>query len=104
LRCYKICHEKRFFKYKYEISYTAQTTTTTTTTTTEKNRVLVGKPEVKYNFEDLGLEGRIILKWTFKSGRGAWTELIWLRIGRGGELYVSGNELPLSIECGEFRD
>ena len=64
----------------------------------EKNRVLAGKPEVKYHFEDLGLEGRIILKWIFKCGRGAWTGLILLRIGRGCELYVSGIELPLSTK------
>jgi len=69
-----------------------------------KNRVLVGKPEVKYHFEDLGLEGRIILKWIFRSGRGAWTGLILLRIGRVGELYASCNKLPLSIKCGQFRD
>jgi hypothetical protein len=29
-------------------------------------RVLVGKPEGKNNLEDLGINGRIILKWIFK--------------------------------------
>jgi hypothetical protein len=35
--------------------------------------------------EDIGVDGRIILKWIFKQWIGeAWTELIWLEIGTGG--------------------
>jgi hypothetical protein len=48
-------------------------------------RVLVGKPEGGNHLEELGVDGRIILKSMFKkSVEGAWTGLIWLRIGTGG--------------------
>ena len=34
---------------------------------------------------DPGVDGRIILRWIFRKwDRGAWTGLIWLRIGTGG--------------------
>jgi hypothetical protein len=40
-------------------------------------RVLVGKPEGKNHLEDLGVDGRITLKWTFKKWDGGmeWIDL-----------------------------
>jgi hypothetical protein len=37
------------------------------------------------HLEDLDVDGRILLKWTFnKWDEEAWTGLIWRRIGTGG--------------------
>jgi hypothetical protein len=50
-------------------------------------RVLVGKPEGKRPLRDLGLGGRITLKWTLgKYGSMGRTGFCWLRIGSNGGL------------------
>ena len=48
-------------------------------------RVLVGKPEGRNHLEDPGVDGSIILRWTFRKwDMGVWTGSSWLRIGTGG--------------------
>jgi hypothetical protein len=43
-----------------------------------------GELRERYHLEDLGVDGRIILKWIFKKWHGeAWSGLIWLRIETG---------------------
>jgi len=60
----------------------------------------VGKPK-KDHFEDLGLDGRIILKWVIKKWGRAWTTLIWLRTGQVAGFCKCGNKLLGSIKYGE---
>jgi hypothetical protein len=51
--------------------------------------------------EDIGVEERLILKWSFKMWDGeTWTGLIWLRIGTG----ECGNGNTASIKCGKFLE
>jgi len=56
-------------------------------------------------FKYVSSDGRIILKWIFREWDvGAWTGLIWLRIGTVGISCECGNEPSGSIKCGEFLD
>jgi hypothetical protein len=44
-------------------------------------RVLVGKPEGKNQWEDPGVNGRIMLRWIFKKWNvGVWTGFSWLKV------------------------
>jgi hypothetical protein len=45
-----------------------------------------GKLRERDHLKDVVVDGKIILKWIFKKWDGAWTGLIWLRIGTGGGL------------------
>jgi hypothetical protein len=45
-----------------------------------------GNLREKGHLEDIGVDGRIILKWIFKTWDGERTGLIWLRIRTGGGL------------------
>jgi hypothetical protein len=48
--------------------------------------------------------GRIILKCMFKKSEEEGIGLIWLRTGQMAGSSNCGNELPVSIKCGEFLD
>jgi hypothetical protein len=52
------------------------------------------------HLEDLGVDGRIILKHIFRKWDGVLTGLIWLKTGTGER----SNEAPGCIKCGEFLD
>jgi hypothetical protein len=54
---------------------------------------------------DPSIDGRIILRWTFRKWNvGVWTGSSWLRIGTGGGTCDCSNEPSGSIKCGEFLD
>jgi hypothetical protein len=63
----------------------------------------VGRPERRNHWEDLGIYGKIILKWIFKKWTGkAWTGLLKLTKGDVTGAREGGNEPSGSIKCGEF--
>jgi hypothetical protein len=50
-------------------------------------RILAGRPERRNHLEDSGINGIMISEWIIKRWEGgAWTGLMWLRIGNGGGL------------------
>jgi hypothetical protein len=54
-------------------------------------KALLGRPEGKIPLEHVGVDGRIILKWIFKTWSGeTWTGWIWLRIETDGRLLSIG--------------
>jgi len=64
-------------------------------------RCLWGNLSESDYMEDPNVDGRIILRWIFRKWDvGAWTGLIWLRIGTGER----GDEPSGSIKSGEFLD
>jgi hypothetical protein len=67
--------------------------------------ILVGKSEGGDHWEDVGVDGRITLRWTLgKWGLGMWIGFIWLRIGTVASSCEHGNEPSGSIKCGGFLD
>ena len=51
----------------------------------------MGKAGGKSALEFAGVDGRIILRWMFRKGNGVeCSGLMWLRTGRGGELFGMG--------------
>ena len=68
-------------------------------------RVLVGKPEGKRPLGNLGVDGRIILRWIFrKRGRNYGLDRAGSGWGQVAGICECGNEPLGSIKCGEFLD
>ena len=65
--------------------------------------VWVGHLRVKDQLEDLGVEGKMILNGSSRSGM-KWHGLDWSEVGQGEgrNCCICGIELLLSIECGYF--
>jgi hypothetical protein len=62
-----------------------------------------GEQRERHHLEDVGVNGRIILKCILKWG-GAWTRFIWLKMGTAGGLCKCGNGHFGSKKGGDFFD
>jgi hypothetical protein len=51
-------------------------------------RILVGKPEGKIPLGDTDVDGRIILKWTFRKWNGGWCTY-WIDLAQGGNRWLT---------------
>jgi hypothetical protein len=56
------------------------------------------------HLKDLGINGRIRLKSTFKNWEGEWTEFIWLGKGHAAGFCECTNAPSGSTKCGEILD
>jgi hypothetical protein len=63
----------------------------------------VGKTQGKRHLEDLGVDGKVILKCFLRNGMRAWNGLMWLSIGTGGELLQGQRRKFGSTKMREFR-
>jgi hypothetical protein len=68
-------------------------------------KILVGKPEGKRRFENLGVGGKLILEWILGKLEGkVCTGIIWLTIGTSDGFLRTGNEPLGSIKGREYVD
>jgi hypothetical protein len=67
-------------------------------------KVLVRNLKERNHLEDLGVDGRMALKWTLNNKQDArvWTSFIWLRIGTNCGLFLHGNAPFSSITWREL--
>jgi len=68
-----------------------------------RTRFRWGDLRERRHLEDLGLDGRIVLKWIFKKwDEGTWTGLIWLGVGKVTGSCECGYEHSAYIKSGDF--
>jgi hypothetical protein len=65
---------------------------------------LRGNLKERDHLEDLGMDGRIILRMIFRKWDRVWIELIWFRKGQVAGTCKRGNETLGCIKCGDFLD